>query len=347
MQLSLDEQKKIHHEVPFTNRFISSSLFILKHIFTNNQTLQKIQERNIASAVLKMKAHGMKPGRIVQVDRRKNLSTEEFMKTYHKFNLPVIFEGEAQDWPCTKKWNIDYFANTVGETKIPLLESTGLVEKSMDQSKNGREPVLVEEISANHFVADLKKGLNKYLRFSLVIEQYPKLIEDFNQSWLRKMGPCYLGVGYQTFIGAAKRMTPIHAGPTAFFYIMVDGEKNWRLFSAHSSGILQTVPARRAYIFSEVNVLNPDLEKYPGFDLLTRYEAHLKKGDILYVPSWMWHEVENRTVSWGVSYRITQLRGFLRYYDLAFVRLFFSRPQFFVNLFNTLVLRKRTWAKLE
>ena len=236
----------------------------------------------------------------------------------------MVFEAEALDWDCCKKWNIDYFGSVVGQDKVPFFESTGLVEQDKDNTKNENKPVLIEEVTANHFVNDLKNGLNKYLRFSLVIESYPKLIQDFNLKWLKAMGPCYLGVGYQTFIGAAKRLTPIHAGPTAFFYIMADGEKRWRLYSTNSSAVIQPESAGRAYIFSNVNVLNPDLEKYKAFNYITRFETHLKKGDILYVPSWMWHEVENVTVSWGVSYRITQLKGFVRHVDYCFARIIFN-----------------------
>jgi lysine-specific demethylase 8 len=284
----------------------------------------------------KLQIQGKEKGIILDVDRRDNLSENEFVKKYLNKNLPVIFNGQANDWVCTKNWNLDYLKENYGDLKIALFESKGLVEKEHDHTNGSNEPVISEEILVSEFVDKIKNGEKKYMRFSPLMEFERALIKDLNHVWLKKFRKCFMGVGYQTFIGASDRITPIHAGTTAFFYIMADGEKKWTLFSASSSVMVGAIPGGRVYNFSDVDINNPNLNKYPGFDLLTKYSCHLKKGDILFVPTWMWHEVENLTESWGVSYRITSLRGFLSYPGMVFVRLFLSRPNFFVILYNAI-----------
>jgi len=39
------------------------------------------------------------------VDRRSNISVEEFIKLYEIPNIPVILEGIGNDWNAYKAWN--------------------------------------------------------------------------------------------------------------------------------------------------------------------------------------------------------------------------------------------------
>ncbi len=340
----------LDYELPLAHRLISSAIFVLQHVF-NSKTLENIRKKNANSAInflrQKLKSEGRTLGHKIDIDRINADAESEFVKNYLNKNQPVIFEQAAKDWPCTQKWNLQYLKEHYGDITLPLYESKGLVEKEHDETGDQIEPVLVEEIKARNFVDQIIAGKNKYLRFSLILENYPELINDFNNIWLKRMGKCFLGVGYQTFLGSAQRITPIHAGPTAFLYVMVDGEKKWSLFSAHSAALINPQTAGRVYNFTDVKINNPDPAIYPGFELLSRYEFTLKKGDVLFVPAWMWHEVENLTTSWGMSYRVTSLRCFLRYPSLVFVRLFLTKPFFFKNFIDTFFLKKRTWAKLE
>lgn len=165
------------------------------------------------------------------------------------------------------------------------------------------------------------------------METHPELCEDLDQTWLEKMRRCFLGISYQTFIGPAKRKTPLHSEVTAFFYIMADGEKKWTLFSTTAFAILNPDRSGRGYNYTKIDIDKPDLNEYPGFEYLQRYTCHLKKGDILFVPAWMWHQVENVTPSWGCSYRFTSLRGFLQFPAFVFIKLFLIKPSFLEILY--------------
>src|SRR5271155_1882920 len=43
-------------------------------------------------------------GRSVQIERRKDLSIQEFREHYLRKGIPVVMEGIANDWDCVKKW---------------------------------------------------------------------------------------------------------------------------------------------------------------------------------------------------------------------------------------------------
>jgi hypothetical protein len=126
---------------------------------------------------------------------------------------------------------------------------------------------------------------------------------------------------------------------------MADGEKQWTLFSGTSSALINPPAVGRGYYFSKIDLRKPDLSNYPGFDLLSRYVCTLKKGDILFVPTWMWHEVENITEGWAVAYRFASVRGFVRHPVLAFVRLFLTRPSLLGVFYNLVIVRTDSKAR--
>jgi len=104
--------------------------------------------------------------------------------------------------------------------------------------------------------------------------------------------------------------------------------------------MMNTVSKGLAYDSTNIDLTSPDLERFPGFNLISRYTCHLKAGDVLYVPTWMLHEVENVTDGWAVNYRITNIRAFLRYPGNAIARILVSQPSFFKVLFKTLICNK-------
>ena len=50
-------------------------------------------------------------------------------KEYVKKGVPVIFSGGAEDWECTKKWNLDYLDEKFGDVSFPIVARKGLLSK--------------------------------------------------------------------------------------------------------------------------------------------------------------------------------------------------------------------------
>ena len=57
--------------------------------------------------------------------------------------------------------------------------------------------------------------------------------------------------------------------------------------------LLYPIPARTSFVASEVNVLDPDFEPHPLARYARGWEAVIEPGDILYLPAYTWHAVEN------------------------------------------------------
>jgi len=48
-------------------------------------------------------------------------------------------------------------------------------------------------------------------------------------------------------------------------------------------------------------------KKYPLYNYVPKYSAHLKPGDVLYNPPWWWHEVRNLNESISVPIRVVTI----------------------------------------
>lgn len=322
------------------HRLCAGVIFIAQHMLSSNQTLEKLRAKNLERIIKNLQKNrldeGLGGGKVVQVDRIKDLSEKEFINNYIKNQIPVVFDGVALDWPCTKKWNVDYLLSKYSSEKFPIVTRVGLMEDTEAHDELGSKE-FSETIRIDEFVNDLRTTGKKYMRFSPIMESKNELIDDMDQNWLRKMRQCFFGVSYQTFIGAKGKTTPLHGGEsTSFFSIVAEGEKTWDLISASYYPLINPNADGYGYNYSKVDIENPDPELFPGFSLIHRYRCTLKKGDVLYIPAWMWHQVKNEAESWTVSYRFTNIRGILHQFVFVFIRIFFTEPSVLKTLYYSI-----------
>ena len=196
------------------------------------------------------KLNKKKYARAIQIDRVKNITPNEFREQYMNRGLPVVFEGAAKEWDCSRKWSMDFF-----------------------QANHGRDHALLMEA-------------------------------DLDLNWLdNHRNPWSPANGFQLFIDGGGTRTKLQCAMQGNFFVMVQGEKQWRLLPSRYNSVINPPADRALYNRSSVDVYKPDLSEFPGFDKIDYYDVHLKPGDIFYNPPFMWHDVMNLTDSIGVAYR--------------------------------------------
>jgi hypothetical protein len=324
-------------DLNFLDRNIHSAIFFIRHFFKKSEMLKSWDYKwrtHLANKLRKKKSKGQ----VFDIPRVKDITPAEFRKKFAKPGIPVIFDGGCKDWACTGKWNFDYLEKYYSETDFNMTYQRGFTPDDEKPSENYDEKEAYEKIKIKDLVQSIKTDGKKYMRFCPIMEDQPELIQDMNLSWLRKMRICLLGCSYQSFIGARKRHTPIHGGMTAFFFILPCGQKKWTLYPTAYKAIINPEVTAFGHNYSDVNLSNPDLEKYPGMDLLDKYEGIMNEGDILYVPSWLWHEVENQTDTWGVSYRFPyMMQAWTQSFTLTFKRFFLTDPPFWKIMYYSFI----------
>lgn len=306
--------------VPLADRSRFNLLFALQHYFPQNGALKAHKDKVRMQIAESLQRGG--PGRTIPIDRRIGLSPEEFRDRYLAHGLPVILEGAARDWACTREWSFDGFKRRFGRETIKLVQRIGL---SDDDFVDARE--FTEEIVFGEFLDQVLSGGRKYMRFSPLLEQFPELLGDFDQGFLQGMPGNTWGSTYQLFIGAQRTFTPLHNAITPFFFVNICGIKRWQFIPCAYLAILNPDPEGLTYNHSSADLAAPDLAAYPGLDCIDRMEGLMQPGDILFNPSWMWHSVQNEAPTIGVRCGFIHPPGMLREsLTLTLIRAFAGNP---------------------
>src|ERR1700722_7008167 len=108
-------------------------------------------------------------GQVISIERRKNLTIEEFNEQYRDKGKPVIFEGAANDWDCVKKWSLEYFKELHGEDEVLLVERKDF-----------------EIITLANIIDNIRSGGKKYFRFYPLLHRHPEHLQEFDYQWLKK-----------------------------------------------------------------------------------------------------------------------------------------------------------------
>src|ERR1700722_10079760 len=99
-----------------SQRFEYGIYQFLEHFFGRERVFKLLGKRR--KKFYKRLADTLKAGgegRIIPMERRKDLSLEEFRNHYMRKGIPVVLEGAAKDWDCVKKWSLDYFKELHGD----------------------------------------------------------------------------------------------------------------------------------------------------------------------------------------------------------------------------------------
>ena len=283
-------QRNAYHLFQFLDHFISRPLTVTLFGKTRYWLFLKMVE--------KLKATGK--SKVIEVERRKDLTEKEFKNYYVKKGIPVIFDGLAKDWGCVKNWSPEYFKKLHGEDQVPLIDSADL-EKG------------IEYTSLSKLIDEIDKGNNKlYFRFYNLLFKHPEHLKDFDLQWLKKYRhrSTYFE-SFQVFIGGKDSETGIHNAHISNLFVQAYGEKEWYLYPNHLIPFIDPLPTlngiyRNAAARSNgkpFNPFEPNFKAYPYFEYLDCYHMKLKPGDVFYNPAFMWHTVKNPTKSIGIGFR--------------------------------------------
>ena len=262
-------------------------------------------------------------GKVIPIERRLDLSLEDFQKDYLAKGKPVVLEGIAKDWNCLKNWSLDYFKELHGEDEIVMVDQTNI--------ENPYEKTTLAEV-----IEGINKGSGKYYRFYPLLERHPEHILDFDYSWLReRRNKKTVFEAFQVFIGGDKTVTPLHNANQCNLFTQVVGEKEWRLYHHKDTAIIDPNPARNVYrdapfkkAAGPFDPFNPDFtEQYQLFEYIDSYSVHLKPGDVLWNPPFYWHAVRNKGNSIGVGYRwLAPIYCFKQSFLYTFLDCFVTNP---------------------
>jgi len=254
-------------------------------------------------------------GRIQRVDRRSDLTPEEFHKEYFLTGIPVVLEGAAARWPAVKKWTPDYLNEFCGNDRIEVLDGQNWKVNRDD----GREAVSTSEhvVQVRELMQEVKAGGALYGSFMELLDKYSQLRGDLDLAFVSRFGhtsrhlPWHRNIIAKLYVGGAGTATSLHCAAVSNLFVQVYGRKRWLLIAPEFTPFMYPAATRGLNWQSRVDFRNPDFGQCPLYRFVDRYETVLEPGDILWNPPFVWHGVANVTESIAVScWWINLTRGF-------------------------------------
>uniref|UniRef100_A0A3Q4HDJ5 Lysine-specific demethylase 8 n=1 Tax=Neolamprologus brichardi TaxID=32507 RepID=A0A3Q4HDJ5_NEOBR len=213
-------------------------------------------------------------------------SLESFKTNYLLPLKPVILEGIIDHWPAFNKhpWSIEYLRSVAGCRTVPVEVGSRYTDEDWSQTL----------LTVNEFI-------DRYILNKVTV---PDLFCDD----IRLPDYCCLGEGDEeditvnAWFGPGGTVSPLHQDPQQNFLAQVVGSKYIRLYSPEDTGKLYPHQSQLLHNTSQVQVENPDAERFPEFAKAPYLECVLQPGDVLFIPVRHWHYVRSLELSFSVSF---------------------------------------------
>ncbi|NXT75891.1 KDM8 protein, partial [Zapornia atra] len=222
-------------------------------------------------------------------------SLEHFRDNYLIPQKPVVLEGITDHWPCMTKWSVDYLCQVAGCRTVPVELGTRYTDEEWSQ-----QLMTVSDFISQYVANENSVG---YLAQHQLFDQIPELKEDISIP-----DYCCLGEGEEdditinAWFGPEGTISPLHQDPQQNFLAQVFGRKYIQLYSPEDSENLYPHESQILHNTSQVDVEDPDLEKFPNFRKAAFQSCILMPGQVLFIPVKYWHYVRSLDVSFSVSF---------------------------------------------
>jgi len=233
--------------------------------------------------------------KLKEIERVEKISRQDFVQNYVKANKPVILANLSKDWPAYRKWNLDYFAEELGEVEVPLYNSEPAKGKEYS-----RKPAT--KMKMKEYVELLKKGpTDLRIFFFNILQKCPQLLKDFSYpdlgiKFFKKLPVLFFG-------GEGSRVLlhyDIDLANNVHFNF--HGTKEVILFPFEQRKYLYHVPYSIVSL-EEIEFDKPDYDKYPALKFAEGFKVTLQPGETLFIPSAYWHYMRYLSPSISMSLR--------------------------------------------
>ncbi|KAL2081200.1 hypothetical protein ACEWY4_023053 [Coilia grayii] len=238
---------------------------------------------------------------------RKPFTPEEVRRIVERHKEPAVFRNMTDDWPASG-WTAQHLSVCLEQKPVRFrigkrkADKTPLFETQCEYV----EATLGEFLAWTSHQAGLSVGpfsdypLSDYWAYAdykYIAKLFQHKESMFEEVVWSDFGyPGRDGAASTLWVGTEGANTPCHLDTYGFNLVFqVEGRKRWHLFSPDDTSCLYPtrIPYEESSIFSQVNVLQPDLDRFPAFSRARAHVVTLQPGQVLFVPRHWWHYVES------------------------------------------------------
>jgi histone arginine demethylase JMJD6 len=232
----------------------------------------------------------------MEVQKVGAISHKEFMKTFYKPGIPVIFKTASETWRANGLFTPDYFRENFGDRRTTVNEKEYCIRELLD---------LIENSSAdNPAPYPCKFDIPTQLPELMPLIS-PLSMNYAEPNWFesRAFPRFVFGSSIELFFGGPGGKFPvahIDLFHTNAWITQLYGRKNFVVYPRGQDEFLYPKPGDP--FVSQVNIFNPDYEKHPKYKYAKPIVVTIEKGETIFIPWGIWHSSESLTPSISVIF---------------------------------------------
>ncbi len=210
---------------------------------------------------------------------------EEFWKKFVKPSKPAVFRGAAKHFGGYTKWTDDYLVENYGDSELRL---------EGKKEKYGRTPYGVLGVGRDtmkHFVESYHDPDYK----GYIVTELP--VPMFKEAGVLPFMTCgtfkHRMVEVDYWMNGGNASSVLHKDAFNTMNCLINGTKDWKLIALSEEKNIykawEAAPAHGGY--SKINVRAVDMIKYPKVAKVPWQLTRIEKGDCLFLPKGMYHNV--------------------------------------------------------
>ncbi|XP_059132985.1 HSPB1-associated protein 1 isoform X1 [Peromyscus eremicus] len=239
-------------------------------------------------------------------ERVKPFTPEKAKEIIMSLQQPAIFCNMVFDWPA-QHWTAKHLSEVLQAKQMRFrmgLRSTGTVPQ-FETACSYVDATLEEFLTWNCDQSSVPGPFKEYdhskfwayADYKYFVNLFGDKTDIFREVMWSDFGfPGRNGQESTLWIGSLGAHTPCHLDSYGCNLVFqVQGRKRWHLFPPEDTPFLYPtrIPYEESSVFSKINVVNPDLKRFPQFQKARRHMVTLSPGQVLFVPRHWWHYVES------------------------------------------------------
>ncbi len=226
----------------------------------------------------------------------KDMNSKRFFEEFYANNTPVLIKNMVSHWPAMTRWNLDYFAENLGDAKIEVqFDRDSNSKYELDSIKHKKMMSFGEYISllrkgeeTNNYYVTANNGNTNAQALSWLWDD-----TEHMQGYLTKeKTPGFL------WMGPKGTLTPFHHDLTNNFLLQIVGRK--QVFLSPGFEVDRMRNSRHCFSDWSIDVEaagRAEVNRRPGL-----VECVIEPGDVLFIPVGWWHYVKGLDMTFGMSF---------------------------------------------
>lgn len=227
------------------------------------------------------------------------VNSDRFTVEFGDLTRPAIITDALGGWRIDERWTPEQIGGRVGHRQIQISRTK---QKMFQHS-----PTRVMKAEYTSEAADFRAAVKAisvetdeqlYVMQQTIPEKLPELMDILTvPQWVAAEKPTInLWFGKST-------VTPLHYDSVNNMFAQVYGHKKFIVFSPDDTPSIYPYPFDSAMPhLAHVDASQPDLTRHPAFANATPLNVDLSAGDLLFLPSFWWHQVLSSDLAISVSF---------------------------------------------